>query len=382
MPARRSRGDGGLSWDGARQRWVASVTVGYTASGTRIFKRARGRTKTEAQRKLKELIRDYEDGLVIGGYGYTVADAVRDWLAFGLSGRDSNTVTKCTILANTHIVPSLGARKLRDLSADDVDRWLADRAQIVSTRTLREVRSVLKRAITRAQARDMVKRNVVLLCDIPQGRTGRPSKSLTLAQAEALLAAAENTSLHAYIVLSLLTGARTEELRALTWSYVDLDTDPPFIMVWRSVRAGGETKTRKSRRTLKLPKRSVDVLREHRVQQEEIRQTAGSRWQDNDLVFPSRAGTPADASHVRRSFRMVVAAAGLDPHEWTPRELRHSFVSLLSDADVPIEQISRLVGHSSSITTETVYRKQMRPVMVHGADVMDRIFPGGPDSDA
>jgi integrase len=66
-------------------------------------------------------------------------------------------------------------------------------------------------------------------------------------QAEALLAAAENTSLHAYIVVSLLTGARTEELRALTWSYVDLDSDPPFIMVWRSVRAGGDTKTRKSR---------------------------------------------------------------------------------------------------------------------------------------
>jgi len=53
----------------------------------------------------------------------------------------------------------------------------------------------------------------MLLCDIPQGRTGRPSKSLTLAQAEALLAAAEGTSTHAYIVVSLLIGARTEELR-------------------------------------------------------------------------------------------------------------------------------------------------------------------------
>ena len=318
MPARRSRGDGGLSWDSARQRWVASVTVGYTASGKRIFKRARGRTKSEAQRKLKEMVRDYEDGLVIGGYGYTVADAVRDWLAFGLSGRDSNTITKCTILANTHIMPALGARKLRDLSADDVDRWLAGRAQIVSTRTLREVRSVLKRAITRAQARDKVKRNVVMLCDIPQGRTGRPSKSLTLTQAEALLAAAENTSLHAYIVLSLLTGARTEELRALTWSYVDLDSDPPFIMVWRSVRAGGETKTRKSRRTLKLPQRCVDVLRDHQKRQDQISKAAGDKWHDNDLVFPSRVGTLADASHVRRSFRTVVAAAGLDPARVDP----------------------------------------------------------------
>jgi integrase len=76
-----------------------------------------------------------------------------------------------------------------------------------------------------------------------------------------------------------------------------------------------------------------------------------------------------------------VVAAGLDPHEWTPREARHSFVSLLSDADVPIERISRLVGHSST-TTETIHRKQICPVLVHSADVMDRIFPGQVNLDA
>lgn len=86
-------------------------------------------------------------------------------------------------------------------------------------------------------------------------------------------------------------------------------------------------------------------------------------------------GTPADASHVRRSFRRVVESADLDPSCWTPRELRHSLVSLLSDAGVPIEHISRLVGHSGMTTTETVYRKQIRPIMLEGADVMDRIFP-------
>lgn len=106
---------------------------------------------------------------------------VRDWLAFGLRGRDDRTITKCTILANTHIIPALGARKLRDLSADDIDKWLADKAQVLSTRSLREVRSVLKRAITRAQARGQGQTQCRPVCDIPQGRTGRPSKSLTLA---------------------------------------------------------------------------------------------------------------------------------------------------------------------------------------------------------
>ncbi len=52
------------------------------------------------------------------------------------------------------------------------------------------------------------------------------------------------------------------------------------------------------------------------------------------------------------------------------------------DAGVPIERISRLVGHSGTSTTETIYRKQIRPVITHGADVMDQIFPGGAAPDA
>ncbi len=48
----------------------------------------------------------------------------------------------------------------------------------------------------------------------------------------------------------------------------------------------------------------------------------------------------------------------------------------LSDARVPIESISRLVGHRSTTVTETIYRKQLRPVIEGGAEVMDRILPG------
>jgi hypothetical protein len=61
-------------------------------------------------------------------------------------------------------------------------------------------------------------------------------------------------------------------------------------------------------------------------------------------VFTTRLGTAMDAANVRRDFRRALALVpGLKPEEWTPRELRHSFVSLLSDAGVPIEDVSRLV---------------------------------------
>jgi site-specific recombinase XerD len=91
------------------------------------------------------------------------------------------------------------------------------------------------------------------------------------------------------------------------------------------------------------------------------------------VVLLARAGTPLDAHNVRRDFRKVVTAAGLNAGEWTPREL-HSFVSLLSDDGMPIEHIAHLVGHTSTAVTETVYRQQIRPVIVQGAEAMDRIF--------
>ncbi|MFF5261647.1 tyrosine-type recombinase/integrase [Actinomadura viridis] len=230
-------------------------------------------------------------------------------------------------LAEEHIISELGARKLRELSAEDVDKWLAGKAPVLSTRSLRLLHSILNRSVRNAQARDKVKRNVVALCDIPVGRPGRPSKALTLAQAEAVLKAAEGSSIHAYIVLSLLIGARTEERRALTWSQVDLAGNlsadlpvPPSIMVWRSVREGRDTKTKRSRRTLALPARCVDALTTHKARQEAIRRAVGGKWQDHGLVFASMVGTELDSHNVRRAFRRVVAKAGLDSKEWTPRD--------------------------------------------------------------
>jgi integrase len=382
---RRGRGEGGLYWDEKRQRFIAEVTVGYTAAGKRIVRRGSGKTKTEARAKLKEVMRDHEDGLTIAPQNVTVADAVNDWLTYGLNDRAAGTVAKCTTLCRLHVIPALGARKLRDLSATDVDKWLAEKAKTLSTRTLGDLYGCLNRAINRAMARDKVKRNVVSLCSVPTGQAGRPSKSLTMAQAKRLLESAKSSLFYAYIVLSLLTGARTEELRALTWSHADLegqpDADPPVppsIEVWRSVRAGGDTKTRKSRRTLALPARCVAALRRHRKLQERKRAEAGRRWQDNDLVFCTGLGRELLAGNVRRTFRRLTRKSGIGD-DWTPRELRHSFVSLLSDNGVRIEDIADLCGHSGTTVTERVYRHQLRPVLLEGAVAMDKIFDARKD---
>jgi len=124
-----------------------------------------------------------------------------------------------------------------------------------------------------------------------------------------------------------MTGVRTEEARVLRWSHVVAwnarakewrpVTETGFrckkyaVYVWRSVREDCDTKTELSRRTLEIPDKVADALKEHHTQQAKQRLQAGQAWQDNDLVFATGVGTLLDAANVRRSFRRITKTAGL-----------------------------------------------------------------------
>ena len=140
-----------------------------------------------------------------------------------------------------------------------------------------------------------------------------------------------------------------------------------------AARASGDTKTQKSRRVLLLPQIAAEALREHRKRQAADRLTAGALWRAHGLVFASAMGTQLDRYNVRREFRRITQAAGLGS-DWAPREMRHTFVSLLSFSGIPLEDIADLVGHKGTATTETVYRMVIVPELRRGAEVMDQLF--------
>jgi integrase len=99
----------------------------------------------------------------------------------------------------------------------------------------------------------------------------------------------------------------------------------------------------------------------------------GETWEEHDLVFCREDGSPLDRWHVRKEFQKITKAARLGG-TWTSRELRHSFVSILSAHDVRLEDISDLMGHSSTAVTETVYRHEIRAALTKGATAMNRIL--------
>src|SRR5262249_1947400 len=243
---------------GCPGRWRGVVSLGFDPGGKRQRKKVSGKTKTEVRDKLKALHAELDAG-VRTPHGYTVEKAVADWLADGLPGRTAKTI-ETNHDALKPLLADLGSVRLTELTAHDVRSALKKMAARYSTRTMQKAHNCLTRVIRHAEAHDLVRRNVSALVDTPNGQPGRPSQSLALEQATALLAASARSSLHAFIVLCLLTGVRSEEARALRWGQVDVNAGT--VAVWRSVRAQGEVKTEKSRRTLKLPQLAIDALLE------------------------------------------------------------------------------------------------------------------------
>jgi integrase len=240
-------------------RWRGVVSLGKDDDGKRVRKKVSGATKSDVLEKLRNLHKDLDQG-VRPRAGYTVHFAIEDYLAKALDGRAPKTVQtyrECLAPLDSDI----GPRRLTELSSDHVRSALLKIGKTRSTRTVQIAHQQLRRVIKFAMARDLVGRNVAdYVSTVPGATPGRPSRSLTVAQARKLVQVAEASTswIGPYVILCLMSGIRTEEARALRWSEVDLME--PSVAVYRSVRAHGDTKTRKSRRKLLVGERAAQAL--------------------------------------------------------------------------------------------------------------------------
>ena len=203
MTARRSRGEGGLHFDETRGRWIATAAVGFDARGKRITRKASGTTKTAAKTKLREMLRDHADGLTTTGTD-TVEDAVRDWLPTGSPDEHHprSTTPPSRRLGSSARSVAVACRSCppRTSTAGSVVRPRRSAPDAAAHALDIESRRHPRHGSRQGQAQ---RRRAVHCSDRADDR---PSNRSRLDQAAALLTAAEDSPLHAYIVLSLLSG--------------------------------------------------------------------------------------------------------------------------------------------------------------------------------
>lgn len=384
---RRDKGTGSIFFERASQRYVGILDLGADATGKRRRRRVSGNTRAEVRVKLDALRHDAEKGLPVTPGSLTVGDVLTSWLEEVLPVRarvkSSNTVDNYRWAIERHIRPALGARRLRELTPDDVERMLRDRATAgMAKNSLVRLRSVAVMALRYAQRRDLVSRNVAELAEMPaDARPATEGRSLTAEQAAKLLEAAANDRLGALVVTGLMIGLRPGELSGLRWCDVDLDAG--VVHVRQSCRRErdedgrerlvfGEPKTPKSRRSIALPSPVRSALQRQRAQQSADRLVAGPRWVDHGLVFSSETGTPLNPSNLRKAFSRLTRAAGLG--DWHPNELRHSAASLLSAAGVPQELVADVLGHADTRMLHKHYRHAVAPSVVAAVAPMESLF--------
>lgn len=138
--------------------------------------------------------------------------------------------------------------------------------------------------------------------------------------------------LEALLIMALATGMRRGEFLGLRWT--DLSLEIGSLQVCRTVnRIAGhgyvesETKTAKGRRQILLPQFVVQVLKQHRTRQLELRLKAGQVCQERNLVFRNEKGGFLDPSNLLKMFHKLLAKAGLPDVRF--HDLRHSAATIL-----------------------------------------------------
>ena len=128
-----------------------------------------------------------------------------------------------------------------------------------------------------------------------------------------------------------------------------------------------ETKSRAGRRVIGLPRPLVELLREHRAEQDRERDNAGQLWQDGGWVFTTLLGKPIHYRTDGKSWRDLLREAGV--REVRLHDARHTAATVLLLLGVPERAAMSLMGWSHSAMAS---RYQHVTAAIQ-ADVADRV---------
>ncbi|MFI4971032.1 MAG: tyrosine recombinase XerC [Hyphomicrobiales bacterium] len=356
--------------------------LGYDALGKPTRKYVSAKTRTEVVQKLKKIHRQIDDGMPVTDTGLKVTQLFERWHDDVLRhqvGLAASSNYKS--VADNHIVPVLGHKKVVDLRVTDVDRLLSKKTDSgLSVSTVRRIRSVFAQCLDQGVRWGVVNQNVATLSRAPR-EARKEGRTLTPDQAKHLIEYLEGKRNEALWALMLSTGLRRGEALGLMWK--DFDREAGVLRVRRALkREGGQlvvsdTKTARSRRAVNLPTSMLELLLVHEQRQLLEKQALGRSWTDSGHIFVSSVGTPIDPRNLYREFQKICQDAGLGA--WHPHELRHSAASLMLAQGVKIQVVSQVLGHASIRMTADVYGHILDPDREEAAKAMGTMLWGESD---
>lgn len=316
----------------------------------------------------------------------TVAEYCEKWLLLQSAHVRATTLIDYTSKVRRHIIAELGDRHIADVSLDDIQVALVPVSK-KSESVYKSVVVLYKSIFRAAKESHVIEDNPTVHLTAKGGGIPQTDKiPLTDEQVERLLAAIKGLPPYVFVMLGLYAGLRREEILALQWDSVYLDTNAPYLTVRRAWHTEHnrpvilmELKTKAAERNIPLPVCLAECLREAKVAS------------TSEYVVANRDGEPLSYTQFKRLWQYIVTRTtkersyyryengkrvkhmvkpvlgekaahngkvvySLD-FEVTPHQLRHTYITNLIHASVDPKTVQYLAGHESSKITMDIYAK-------------------------
>ena len=391
---KRTYGEGGID-----ERGENRFRLRYRIGKQRFTETFRG-TRADAKKRLRALLRSGDTGEHIEPSKDTFSEWEKQWIAAGAPGRKRTAVGQRALerydqLLRVHVLPTLGATKLQDVHATDIDRLYLTLEGKIASNTARAVHNVLGACFAAAvRTRKLAVSPLQHITKAPPKGESDHGIALDDQELKTLVRGFSNHHLYGIVSVAAFTGARRGEILALRWS--DLDIEEKTLRIERAIeqtkkhglRFKGPKKER-HKRTIKIDDDLVALLLTER--ERHLRLVAGIpdgvtvdlslvRLPEGALMFPDPDGLargtftePRSPESVTKIFDRKAARIGFP--NLRLHDLRGTHETLLLDRGVPVHVVAARCGHDPATLLQN-YAKRTRKADTSAASVIGSISKG------
>ena len=349
-------------------RWEARFTIGRDpGTGRQIQRSVYGATQQEVRKKLAEAVAALDAGNYFEPSKMTLGRWVEIWLQEYMGDKKYLTVKHYKAQCRAHIVPSLGAVKLSELTTPQIQSFYngLERGGMAA-KSVHNVHGILTKCLSTAV-------QVGYLRDNPASRVTLPKvekkeiRPLSDEQVKAFLTVSAGDEYEIILKTILFTGLREAEATGLTWDCIDFKAGTIKVckqLQKRPQQDGGFTfaplKNSKTR-IIKPAPFVLSLLERRRREQVEQRFRAGELWtgwsnaeeRKTALVFTTATGGNLSPQTVYNHYKKLARKIGAPDSR--VHDLRHTFAVLSLQNGDDVKTVQRNLGHATAAFTLDVY---------------------------
>lgn len=330
------------------------------AQGNSKVKRFSGfPTKEEAQNAYEEFKQASKEGRFVIPSNKVFGEIITEWFDLVYKWEVEKTTAQSRWYSiQKHLLPTFGkmavdqitSRTLRNFYRKKLDEGL-------SAKSVQLYHNLMKQILDYAVEENFIEKNPTYGIKPPKHRD-RKRNVWTVEETKQFLRTIEGTKYEAFYVTAIFTGMRRGELLALKWS--DIDFEKGKINIQRNLaRISGEglilkgLKTQHSYRQISISPYVVNILLNHKQDQDLLKKHIGNEYVDHGLVFCTETGNLRDPRNLLREFRELIKKAG-NPH-CTIHDLRHLHATLLLRDEFNPKIVQERLGHNNIQVTLDIY---------------------------